>query len=445
MKRLLLALVACSCLSAQEPGLPLPPPVADQPKQESRLRGHVDWQGHPAMHIPLGFLGENLDEGEPRWRLSWRHTFRQTMHVDYLTRSETRVLVAAAMAAERGKDPEHARALILEQLAYVRELVGEHSEHFALATTPEEARRLLRSTRKTVVLHAIEGARHVLNSQEDADFWAKQGVMMVTLIHLQDDEFGGAGIRKALTAPLVNYRGSWRKLRGKRRGLTEQGQQAIVWLAKAGILVDLTHMSADAVVDSLEVTRRWGIPPLVTHGWARSIKADGRSFTDDQIVEVYRQGGCFQIPLSGGAIDPYKPTLEVPAGLRKGTLDSFVFHYRTLDALLKRNVGEVFPGVRCYDELSEAQKTQLSVGWASDWNGWTNHSKPTHRGRKARRAQARGELLEVDVRGLAHPGLLPEYWQRVEQAGVDMDPLLRQPEQLLRVWSAIRSWTPPVR
>lgn len=411
--------------------------------QSEPLRGHVDWQSHPAMHVPYRLYGEGLAEKTPKKKLSWRHTLRQTMYAPYLRQSGVRILVTAAMAAEKAKNGPQARALILSQLAHVRLFVRQNSADFALATSPAQARRLLTTTRKIVVLQAIEGARWVLNSQADADYWARQGVMMMTLVHLQDDEFGGAAINTGIMGPLLNMGGAWRRVRKRPRGLTDQGRRALSWLARAGILVDLTHMSPECARDALQATGQLGIPPLVTHGWARSIRNDERSFSDEQIVEIYRQGGCFQLPLNGGALDPRRPSVAVPRGLRKGTLESFGFHMKFMQRLLARNVSRVFPGKRCMSQLSDAQKTRLSVGWSSDWNGFTNHSKPTHRGRKAKRAQKRGELLEVDTRGLAHPGLLPQYWQRLAEQGLDMDPLERQVEQLLRVWSRVRAWTPP--
>lgn len=437
---------ACSLLLAATPALaqptPSPGPVPWRAPAPQEIRGHVDWQGHPAMHVPYGFFKRGLSDKAPRKRLTWRHQLKQTLHAEHLRKSGVRIFVAAAVAAEKARNTVQARTLILQQIAFVNAFVRDNQSDFALATTPAEARRVLTTTRKIVIVHAIEGARWVLNSQADADYWASKGVMMVTLVHLRDDEFGGAAINTGFVGPLLNLKGAWRRTRKSARGLTAQGRQAIVWLAKAGVLVDLTHMSPRSVREALELTAREGIPPLVTHGWARSIRNDERSFSDAQIVEIYRQGGCFQIPLNGAVLDPIKPSVPIPDGLRPGTLDSFDFHYTALDRLLKRNVATVFPGARSYASLTSAQKTQLTIGWASDWNGFTNHSKPTHPGRRGKRALKRGALLEVDALGLAHPGLLPQYWQRLRERGLDLDPLLRQPEQLLRVWTRIRAWKP---
>jgi hypothetical protein len=44
----------------------------------------------------------------------------------------------------------------------------------------------------------------------------------------------------------------------------------------------------------------------------------------------------------------------------------------------------------------------------------------------------------IDTLGLAHPGLLPQHWQRLQEAGVDLDPMLRSSERFLELWEQVR-------
>lgn len=88
------------------------------------------------------------------------------------------------------------------------------------------------------------------------------------------------------------------------------------------------------------------------------------------------------------------------------------------------------------EELTEAQWTRLATGWSSDWNGWVSHSLPVH-GRKRCRPE-REDMLDIDTRGLAHPGLLPEHWQRVAELEVDFEPMLRSSERFLQLWAEAR-------
>ncbi len=400
-----------------------------------RLKGHVDWQGHPAMHLCWPFFKPGLTEvTDPD--LTWKHQFRQSCHAPDLRASGIRVFGAAAMAAERAENPAQARKLILDQLAYVERFVSENSADFALARTPEEARWLLANTARIVVVHQIEGGRMILSGPEDARFWADQGVMLITLIHLLDDELGGSALEETFVSGAINLKGWARRRSGARRGLTTRGKEAIVELAREGILVDLTHMSPDSVDDALAVCQANGIPPVVTHGMFSPIKSGERSFTPEQVLAIHRLGGAFSIPVNGGALDPAHPTVPIPATLVPGTMSSFRFHYEFLQGWLFDHAALALedPSIQSPADLTEEQKTRLAVGWASDWNGWTDHTRPDPPGT----VPAGTPPLAIDRIGLAHPGLLPQYWQRLAESGMDLEPLERSVEQFLRVWERAR-------
>jgi len=235
----------------------------------------------------------------------------------YLRASGIRVVFAAAMAAERACTPRQARRLVLEQLEYVEAFVAENPDDFALAGTPAEARRLLRTTGKIVVVHAIEGASRLLEDPAaDARFWAERGVALVTLVRLVDDEHGGAAINRGLVGSLVNARGAWRRAFGLRRGLTERGRAAVLALAREGILVDMSHMTRAALDDALDVCRAHGIPPVVTHGMFRPVQDSARGFTAAQVLEGPRVEA-----LKGGS-PPWRrrtPTRPGSVGARSAT------------------------------------------------------------------------------------------------------------------------------
>lgn len=391
----------------------------------------IDWQGHPAMHIPWPFFREGLTDRAPHTR--YQHTFRQSVYAPYLERSGVRVFLAAAMAAERARNPTQARRLILEQLAFVEDFVARHSDRYAIGHSPDEVRALLHDTHKMVILHSIEGGHELLTQPGDAEFWASKGVVLMTLIHLRDDEFGGSGLLPMAVGPLINRAGIKAKRRGERRGLTEEGARAIVALDQAGILVDLSHMASEAIDDALAVTRANGIAPVVTHGHLASIRADEMSFTDEQVLEIYRQGGIFSLGLSAQLLDPIQPSLPIPPDLCPGTLETFRFHYEAVRTLLYAHADEL---VGADGPLSPEQELALSVGWSSDWNGWVSHSMPVYGRGRCRDLATLSDPLAVDTRGLADPSLLPEQWERLSREGMDLAPMLRSAERFLQLWDA---------
>ncbi|MFT4622512.1 MAG: microsomal dipeptidase-like Zn-dependent dipeptidase [Myxococcota bacterium] len=399
---------------------------------EEPVLGFLDWQGHPAMHVTWGFFPPGLTDRERRLR--WRHQFRQTVSAPSLEASGVRLFLPAAMAAERARDREHAWALVEEGLAYVEAFAEAHPDRFAMASTPAEARRLLTTTDKMVLVHSIEGGHLLLRDAADAQHWADRGVALVTLVHLRDDELGGSAIDPTFIATVINKAGTRARRSGDRRGLTERGAEAIVELADAGVLVDLSHMSPETFADALEVTAAHGIPPVLTHGKLARIQDTERGISDGQLVEVYRQGGSFNLGLSGRSLGPRDPTISLDTATCWGTLDAFAVHYRHANHVLAGNLPTVFdtPGLAA-DALSVDQQIALAVGWSSDWNGWVSHSAPKHRGGGCD-APEPDTLLEIDTWGLAHPGLLPQHWQRLAEDGVDLEPIRRSPEQFLRLW-----------
>lgn len=401
--------------------------------QPPPLRGYVDWQAHPAMHVAFPWFRRTLGE-EAQRRPHWRHMLRQALYPSQLLASEVRLMGAAAYVPEGTNDRAKAWRSVLAQLEWVERLVARYPDRLALARSPEEARRHLASG-KQVLFHSIEGGHLILDGPEDAAFWARRGVALITLVHLRDDEHGEAAVGPGLTGVLVNPCGALRRLvqPGRRGGLTARGKAAILELARAGIMLDLTHMSPASVEDALAVCRAHGIPPVVTHGSFSLVRDTERAFTPEQVLEVYRLGGAFALPLSGQACDPIRPSIPVPPRLARGTLHAFGFHHRALQELLHGRAAEVLgPGAR----LDDAARTRLAVGWASDWNGFVNHSRPDPDRPKAART------LELDRIGLAHSGLLPQHWRRLGEAGYDLDPLQRSLEQVLQVWERARRARP---
>jgi microsomal dipeptidase-like Zn-dependent dipeptidase len=372
----------------------------------------MDLQGHPAMHLTWKFFGRGLIDKTPR--RSHRHQFRQSVYTPWLDESGVRLFGMAAMAAEKARNPEQARQLILSQFEYVEAFIAENSDRYALATTPAEARGLLTQTDKTVIFHSIEGGHHLLNGPDDAQFWRDQGVALITLMHLRDDELGGSAILNTGMGPLINRAGAKRRRKSLDRGLTERGASAIREISDVGILVDLSHMTGQTIDDTLEITGELGVPPIVTHGALTSVRTVERSFTDAQVVEIYRQGGMFALSLAPEGLDAVP---EVDDDVCHNTIESWGRHYQAVVDL----VGPDSP-----------------VGWSSDWNGWVSHAQPVYGKRWCRPLTDLSDPLPIDTEGLVHPGMIPQHFERAEQMGLDLRPIDRSSEQFLQMWEAVR-------
>ena len=417
------------------------------------IREFMDLQSHPTMDVTWGFFDSGLKWLAPgqKPKLSYKHTFNSVIYADYLANnSGSRIIINGAIVAERARSFNQASSLILEQIRQIDEFAANNSEYFAVARSPEEVRHLVHNTNKTIFIHSIEGARKLIRNKEDAKFWASKGVAFITLIHLLDDEFGGSAINPDFIGRTINTKGTLRKrFRPRlRRGLTDHGKKAIEWIANAGMLIDMTHMSPASKDDALEIMRRKGIPPLLTHSVFKPLQNHDRGISPKQLLEVYRLGGLFSTPIGGdrlhlhGALPKLQKRWEQINGCQD-SVDSYRFTFNYVQKFLDDNIANILGSHRNvnFEQLSEQEKTKLSIGWQSDFNGWINHARPRYGKGGCFQMPTERKVSIIDKVGLAHPGLLPDFWQLLEKEGMRVESLKRASEKFLQMWSRVRART----
>lgn len=411
--------------------------------QPREIREFMDLQIHTTMHVAYCFFGDGLqyfDEEDPP-DLTYRHRFKNVNYANFLENNAgARIFVNGSILPELIASKKRARRLTLEQIRYVNDFAETHAEKFAVAKTPEEVRYYIHHTEKTVFIHSIEGAKRLINSAADAQFWADQGVAFVTLMHLVDSEHGASGIKPGFLGGLINFKGTIKKIFcGKReRRLKEKGKNAIRWLADAGIMTDITHMSELTRQDALDLMEREGIPLIATHELFRPVQNHVRGLTKLDIARIYRNGGFIAVPLSGEVLEPYKPEPAYQLQLDSfpnrcpRSIDAFRFTYEAVQQFVENELvlpraGNYFP------EANEAQKVEWSIGFQSDFNGWLNHSRPRV-GPKGCRENEQSSVYDLETKGLAHPGLLAEHWEILQEDNVDLAPIRRASEKFLQLW-----------
>lgn len=428
-----------------------------RPANAQEIREFMDLQNHTCMHRAYQFFGEGLtwfDEAAPP-KLSYKHFFTNVNYANYLANNKgSRIIANGAIYPEVMASRKKAKRIILEQIRQVNEFAENNADLFVVAKTPQEVRNYINNTDKTVIIHSIEGGKMLINSAEDAKFWAEQGVVFITLIHLIDDQYGGAAILPDITTRIINFKGSIKQAFGKSKtkGLTEKGKQAIQWLADAGIMTDITHMSPQARKDALTYMEQHQIPPLVTHDMFKPIQNHQRGIDEEDILRIYKLNGLMSLPNSGFSIQPYHPRADYAAMLDSvknycpGSIDDYKFTFVALQQFLEANIGAITnePSAS-WNELSEAEKVKFAIGFQSDFNGWLNHSRPRYGEEGCFPIQPGVEYESADTIGLAHPGLLESYWRTLEKEGVDISPLRRASERFLQMWEYMLDYAMSIR
>ena len=401
----------------------------------------MDLQIHTTTHIPYPFFGKGLsyfDESRPP-NISYKHLFKNVNYANYLENNNgARILVNGALNKEYVRSPKRARRIILKQIEYVNTFAAEHSEDFVVAKTPAAVRHYIQNTDKTVIIHSIEGGRALIHSADDALFWADQGVAFITLVHLVDSEYGDAAILPDVITNLINWKGSLSK---KDNGLTTSGVQAIIWLANAGIMTDLTHMSDQTRKDALMLMEEKGIPPLSTHDGFKPIQNHPRGISEEDVLLFYRNNGLISLPISGISLQPHHPYERIEHQLAaldehcSGSIDSYKFTYLSLKEFIANNVTEWHSsGVTHVTDLNEEEIVDFAIGFQSDFNGWVNHSRPRYGKDGCYELKTNIAYEQIEIAGLAHPGLMMDYWNLLEEEGVDLSPIRRASEKFVQNW-----------
>ena len=182
---------------------------------------------------------------------------------------------------------------VLAQLELVEQHVANHSREVALAHTPGELDALLGAGRP-ILIHAIEGGFQL--GQDEAAIrsnvktLADRGVAYVTVAHL----FWRA---VATNAPALPFLPDWLYhlvFPEPNVGLSALGRAAVAAMLDHGILVDMTHMSAQSIADTFALCderdpeRR--IPVIATHMACRFGRLE-YCFPDETIKRVAERGG----------------------------------------------------------------------------------------------------------------------------------------------------------
>lgn len=402
----------------------------------------MDLQLHPAMHVPYSFFGKGLtyfDEQKPP-KLTYKHFLKNTCYANYFSHNKgLRIMVVGALTREKMWSRKRARKMLVKQFDYYRAFAAEHSNDFAIAKNPQEVRDLVHNTDKTIIVFSIEGGRNLVDSPEDANFWAEQGVAFITLVHLVDSKYGASAIRPGLGTALINLKGGFR--REKNRRLTEKGKQAILFLANAGIMTDLTHMSDLTRKDALTFMEENNIPPLVTHDMFKPIQNQPRGVEEEDVLRIYKNGGLMSLPLSGESLMAFKPSEKYKAKIDSlttycnGSIDTYIFSYLALKTFIENNIGVIYgDSSRNITNMNEQDLVNLSIGFQTDYNGWLNHHRPRY-GKDGCYEIVPGVAYEnIELQGMPHPGLMDSHWKLMVKEGVDIEPVKRASEKFLQLW-----------
>lgn len=177
------------------------------------------------------------------------------------------------------------RAMIetLEQIELVRRMCERYPDVFEMASSADDVERIVRAGR-IASLVGVEGGHSIENSLVKLRRLYQLGARYMTLTHSKATDWCDSATDEA-----------------RHGGLTPFGCQVVREMNSLGMLVDLSHVSDDAMRDALAVSRA---PVIFSHSSARAINDSARNVPDDILRATAQNGGVVMVNFMSGYIVP---------------------------------------------------------------------------------------------------------------------------------------------
>jgi membrane dipeptidase len=179
--------------------------------------------------------------------------------------------------AEFQEKPGASKALADSLIDMVEKIARQSPEKFAMARSVEEAQRNSQEGKISFAL-GIENGAAIEDSLENIAHFHRRGVRYITLTHSKDNRISDASFNT-----------------GKRtwNGLSPFGRQVVAEMNRVGIMVDVSHLSDDAIRQALEVSQA---PVIASHSSCRQFTPGfERNLSDELIRAVAAKGGVVMI------------------------------------------------------------------------------------------------------------------------------------------------------
>jgi membrane dipeptidase len=171
----------------------------------------------------------------------------------------------------------------LEQIDVIHRLVKTYPDVFELAATADDVERI-RKKGKIASLIGVEGGHSIDNSLGVLRTCYTLGVRYMTLTHSETIDWADSATDVA-----------------RHKGLTRFGEQVVREMNRLGMLVDISHVSAETMRHALRVSKA---PVIASHSSAYALADHPRNVPDDVLKLIKSNGGVVMVNFFSGFITP---------------------------------------------------------------------------------------------------------------------------------------------
>jgi len=252
------------------------------------LAEHPVWDGHNdlpwEMRAQVGYDLDALDVGT---RGSRTHTDLPRLREGGVGAQFWSVFVPAQLAGDS------AVAATLEQVDFVHTMTDRHAETLALATTAADVDAAWARGRIASLMGA-EGGHSIGCSLGTLRMLYAVGVRYLTLTHNDNVPWADS----ATDEPVLG-------------GLSPFGHEVVREMNRLGMLVDLSHVSADTMRAALSTTES---PVVFSHSSARAVCDHPRNVPEDVLAQLPGNGGLCMVTFVPKFVSPAVREWDLAAG-----------------------------------------------------------------------------------------------------------------------------------
>lgn len=162
----------------------------------------------------------------------------------------------------------------LEQIDIVHRMVARYPAQMEMASTAADIRRIERAGRIASLI-GVEGGHQIGNSPAALRTFYALGVRYMTLSHSSNNDF----VDSATDDPVHH-------------GLTPFGRAIVHEMNRLGMMIDLSHVSADVMRQAIGLSRA---PVIFSHSSARGLVDHPRNVPDDVLRLLPANGGVVMV------------------------------------------------------------------------------------------------------------------------------------------------------
>ena len=211
-----------------------------------------------------------------------------------------------------------------EQIDTAKRIIAAHPDVFGLATTADQVDAVFASGRIASLI-GMEGGYSIDDSLALLREFHRAGARYMTLTHSKTTTWADS----ATDAP-------------KWGGLSPFGEDVVREMNRLGMMVDLSHVSEDTMLDAMRVS---DAPVIFSHSSARAITAHPRNVPDRVLRMMPEDGGIVMINLAPGFVSERVRAWNADRAGEEADVVAHIQHVRQVAGIDHVGLGADFDGI----------------------------------------------------------------------------------------------------